>query len=120
MNTSLLAQNAYAPHSTSIRTHQSIEYDAFAKVTSALKKAEASADRAQALHQNRSLWTILASDVADPDNELPASLRAQIFYLAEFTSQHTRKVLKNEADAAVLIDINMAVMGGLRQRSNAG
>ncbi len=70
----------------------------------------------QALHENRELWTLLATDVADKDNKLPAQLRAQIFYLAEFTNHHTRQVLAQDATADVLVEINTAVMRGLRQQ----
>jgi flagellar protein FlaF len=66
-----------------------------------------------ALHENRALWTILAADVADPDNGLPETLRAQIFYLAEFTDHQTSKILRGEGSADSLIEINTAVMRGL-------
>lgn len=69
---------------------------------------------AEAIHENRRLWTILASDVVDKENGLPAQLRAQIFYLAEFTESHSRKVLAKEATADALVEINTAVMRGLR------
>lgn len=70
---------------------------------------------AAALHENRRLWILLATSVADSENELPQSLRAQLFYLAEFTLQHSQKVLDGTASADVLIDINTSVMRGLRQ-----
>ena len=73
------------------------------------------ADMAAALHENRRLWILLATSVADPDNELPQALRAQIFYLAEFTMQHSQKVLEGKATADVLIEINTSMMRGLRQ-----
>lgn len=73
------------------------------------------ADLAAALHDNRRLWTLLATSVADSKNELPQPLRAQIFYLAEFTLQHSQKVLEGNASAQILIDINTSVMRGLRQ-----
>ena len=72
-----------------------------------------------AIHENRRLWTILAGDVADDGNTLPEQLRAQIFYLAEFTGQHSAKVLSGKAGVEILIEINMAVMRGLRQQEAA-
>lgn len=116
MNPSLLAQNAYAPRVAPIRTYTGVEYDAFAKITSALKSAADFTQKVAALHHNRSLWALLAADVADPENALPDPLRAQIFYLAEFTNQHTRKVLQKEAQVDVLIEVNTAMMRGLRQQ----
>lgn len=73
----------------------------------------------RALHDNRALWTALAADVAIGTNGLPRSLRAQIFYLAEFTVHHSRRVLAGEAGADVLVDINTAVMRGLRHGAGA-
>mgnify|MGYP000311731850 CR=1 FL=1 len=55
------------------------------------------------------------ADVASPGNALPSQLRAQIFYLFEFTQHHTRKVMDGEARADAVTDINTAVMRGLRQ-----
>jgi flagellar protein FlaF len=71
-------------------------------------------DLVAALHDNRRLWTILAVEVADEANALPRDLRARIFYLAEFIAQHTPKVLTREAGAEALIEINTAIMRGLR------
>ena len=71
------------------------------------------------LHENRRLWVLFAGDVASKDNLLPDTLRAQLFYLAEFTLQHTSKVLDGTASVDVLIEINTAVMRGLRQQEIA-
>jgi flagellar protein FlaF len=51
---------------------------------------------------------------------LPRALRAQIFYLAEFTRQHTSKVLRGDAEVTPLIDINTAIMQGLAGHGTAG
>ena len=72
----------------------------------------------EALHENRILWNTLAADVALPENALPEDLRARIFYLAEFTAQHTRKVLRNEDTAVPLLEVNAAILGGLRTKGN--
>jgi flagellar protein FlaF len=69
---------------------------------------------AAALNDNRKLWNIFLVDVADPQNPLPDDLRARIFYLAEFTRVHTAKVLARQADVAPLIEINTAILRGLR------
>ncbi len=112
-----MAHRAYAPSAESIRTPRSIEFEVIARITHRLKKAVLSADRRaiiDAMHENRLLWTTLATDVASPDNALPEDVRARIFYLAEFTAQHTRKVLNNEATAVPLLEINAAILGGLQ------
>ncbi len=118
MNAILQAQQAYAPTQVSIRTERSIEAQLVSRVTARLKKAISTPpinfpELAAALHSNRRMWTTLAAEVAEPDNALPESLRAQIFYLAEFTDQHSQKVLNQKADASALIDINTAVLRGL-------
>jgi flagellar biosynthesis activator protein FlaF len=120
-----MARSAYASPGAPVRTARSTEYDAIARITARLKAAVTSqppgfAQLAAALHDNRRLWTTLAADVADPGNALPDALRAQLLYLAEFTDQHSRKVLAREADADALIEINTAVMRGLRGDRGAG
>lgn len=117
-----MAQTAYANLNAPTRTPRATEYDAIARITARLKEAAYSgkpcfARLAAALHDNRRLWMTLASDVAGAENALPPPLRAQILYLAEFTEQHSRKVLANQAETGPLIDINTAVMRGLRGES---
>lgn len=117
MNVSEQAHRAYAPTGIATQTPRSTEAKLLSQVTSQLQKLQNSADSfvdlAAAVHRNREMWTILAGDVADPDNELPDTLRAQIFYLAEFTHDHSQKVLRKNATVAPLIDINTAVLRGL-------
>jgi flagellar protein FlaF len=115
-----MARTAYGSQA-GVRTDRSVEYDTFARITAALRKAAEAAKAnfaafAQALDDNRRLWTIVAADVADGGNGLPQQLRAQIFYLAEFTIQQTRKVLRGEASADILIEINTMIMRGLRSQ----
>ena len=113
MNAIELAQRAYAPTMSAVRTPRSSEHQLFTQITARLRRAEKHADLVQALHDNRKLWTTLAIDVADDNNNLPDTLRAQIFYLAEFTQFHTSKVLRRQANQQALIDINDAILGGL-------
>jgi len=122
VNATSLAQNAYSSAVAPVRTDRDTEYGAFARVTQRLKHSSAKKNHSEfvtALHENRQLWTLLAVDVADAENELPQALRAQIFYLAEFTLQHTSKVLSGEATVESLIDINTSIMRGLRQQAVA-
>ncbi len=118
MNALNLARSAYAGTATPIRTDRGTEYDVFARITHQMKSAAEHPDRfpalVQALHENRRLWTILAADVSGKDNALSETLRAQIFYLAEFTKHHSRKILAGEGTIDALIDINTAIMRGLR------
>ncbi len=114
-----LAQRAYGQTAAPTRTARGTEYDVMARVThrliaAARKGKKGFAELCRAIHDNRQLWTLLAADVADDQNLLPDEIRARIFYLAEFTQTHSRKVLRREATIAPLVEINSAVMRGLR------
>ena len=101
------------------RSLRSVEYDLIAQVTQRLRAAWDNRGRdfpslVRALADNQQLWSTLAADVATPGNSLPAALRARLFYLYEFTNHHSRAVMDDRASVEVLIDINTAVMRGLR------
>lgn len=115
------AQRAYAPGAGSIRTPRSVEFEVIARITHRLKHAIQTQEKRMlidVLHENRKLWNTLAADVASSTNELPQELRARIFYLAEFTNQHTSKVLRNQATAVPLLEINAAILGGLKSEGS--
>ncbi len=118
MNASELALQAYAPISSPLRSDRSMEHQLFADITAKLSSAGAKGSidfprLAGALHDNRRLWTVLAAEVSQADNLLPADLRARIFYLAEYTAVHTSRILKGEADVTALVEINTAMLRGL-------
>lgn len=127
MTATLMAQRAYGAAARPLKTARGTEYEIFAEVTAALAGAGRApqdddsfetrgrrfAALVDAVHRNRQLWTTLAADVASKDNALPSPLRAQLFYLAEFTDNHSRAVLRG-GDVAPLVEINRAVMQGLR------
>lgn len=120
MNVTEQARQAYAPKHFPLRTPRSVEAELISQVTANLKKSSGDPKNnfpalVAALHDNRRLWTTMAADVADNLNSLPSNLRAQIFYLAEFTEFHSAKVLNGEADSDVLIEINTAVLRGLNK-----
>ncbi|MDT8857996.1 flagellar biosynthesis regulator FlaF [Paracoccaceae bacterium Fryx2] len=119
MNALNLARNAYGRPEAPVRSARSVEYELFARITQRLSQAwsRRKTDHAglvAALHDNTQMWRTLAADVASSANALPTALRAQLFYLFEFTAQHSPKVLESGASAEVLVDINTAVMRGLR------
>jgi len=119
-----MARTAYSSAAAPIRTLQSTEYDVFAQITGRMNTAIARGkagfpELVAALHDNRRLWIMLATDVASADNALPQALRAQLFYLAEFSLQHSAKVLDGSGTADVLIEINTTLMRGLRQQEVA-
>jgi flagellar protein FlaF len=119
-----LARTAYSPVNAPIRTGRSVEFEAFARTTRELKRAAENPALgfpalARAIHENRRLWIALAADVSDPDNELPDDLKARIIYLSRFTSEHSGLVLRSKAPVNILIEINAAIMRGLRPREVA-
>ena len=120
MNVIEQARQAYAPAQFPLRTPRSVEAELISKITANLKKSALNSRQSYptfiaALHENRRMWTTMAVDVADKDNSLPSSLRAQIFYLAEFTELHSSKVINEDANVDVLIEINTAVLRGLNK-----
>ena len=119
MTVHLMARRAYARPDVSARNPRSVEYDLLARCTADLNGAWNRRDTdfatlAKALDANLRLWATLGADVADPGNALPRPLRAQLFYLYEFTAHHSRAILEGASSVSVLVDINTAVMRGLR------
>ena len=118
MSAPALTQNAYGDATRAMGTPRNVEYQVFSQITGQLNRASEKGkpfgELALALHENLRLWTIIVTDVASAENGLPVSLRAQLADLSKFTRSHTQKVLRQEADAAILIEINTAVMRGLR------
>jgi flagellar biosynthesis activator protein FlaF len=116
---SRLLRTAYARPDAPTRAPRDVEYDLLSRVTGQLARSWANRVQdfpalARALNDNLRLWRVFAADVAEPGNALPDALRARLFYLYEFASQHSPKVLDHGASAEVLIDINTAVLRGLR------
>ena len=120
MNAIEQARQAYAPRHFPLRTPRSVEAELIGQITSRLEKSSKDPRGSfpalvAALYDNRRLWTTMATDVADSSNSLAPQLRAQIFYLAEFTELHSQKVLRGEATAEVLIEINTSILRGLNK-----
>lgn len=108
--------------SSVVRTARDAEYDVFSRVTRMLRQAHMTEDGLElivAVDKNNQLWTILASDLADPGNKLPDQVRAGLLSLAGFALRHGHQALAGKVGIAPLIDINMAMMRGLRQEAPA-
>ncbi len=119
MSTAQLAHQAYAKAGSEVRSPRQTEYAAFSRISHALRNAALEKQRnypgfVAALSENRRLWSTIAVDVADENNGLPQDLRARLFYLAEFTEEETRKILRGKGDVGALIEVNAAIMQGLR------
>lgn len=119
MNAHSQAQRAYLAASAPTRTPRNMEYDAVARITHRIRSADQLGNEGfsalvEALYDNKKLWNIFAIDVADAANQLPKGLKAQVFYLAEFTQQHTSKILARQASVGPLLEVNTAILRGLR------
>lgn len=124
MNTLDLARRTYARPDTPARSPRDVEYELLTRITRRLVTSWSNRrldynDLVAALHDNLQLWRTFAVDVAEQGNALPDALRAKLFYLYEFTQQHSPKVLDGSAGIEVLVDINTAVMRGLRGEGGA-
>lgn len=108
--------------SSILRTPRDAEYEVFSRVTRMLRQAAEGgqgADLIAAVHKNNELWTILASDLAGAGNGLPDQVRAGILSLAGFALRHGHQAMAGKVKVDPLIDINLAMMRGLRQEAAA-
>ena len=102
-----------------VRTPRGTEYTLFAQITARLKALDESdlagfPVLAAAVTDNQRLWGALAEDLMSDANSLPVPLRAQLVSLAEFVRRHSLAVLGGRARIGAHIDINTAIMKGLR------
>ncbi len=119
------APTTYGHHGLGLKLPRAQEYDVIARITSRIKAAQAGLPTgfpalAAALAENRLLWVALATDAALPENPLPLGLRVQILNLAQFTLQHTARVLDGTERCDALIDINLAILKGLSGKGAEG
>lgn len=117
------AKAAYGTARQHTRNPRETEFQLIGQITARIAAASSKPDNfpalASAIAENRTLWARIATFVSDDSNELPEALRAQLFYLYEFVTQHSSKVLNRTADASALIDINRSVMQGLASQAKA-
>ena len=119
-----MSLQAYQQAATRAESPRDMEYRLFAQVTKALMDAAALdrsevGKRADALDWNRRLWSTLGADCSDPDNQLPAPLRASFISLSIWVSKHTSAVIRRQEDIEALIDVNKMIMQGLASQGDA-
>lgn len=103
--------------SPALKGARDVEYDAFSRVTRMLKLAPrdcAGEATITAVTRNNELWTLLATDLAGPANALGDQVKAGLLSLAIFSLKHGQAVLCGRGTTDALIDVNLAVMKGLR------
>ena len=123
MNPNAQARDGYGVAAPT-RTARGSEYAVFAQVTRRLSAVDetdraAYGQLAQAVIDNQRLWGTLAEDLMLDANVLPIALRAQLISLAEFVRRHSLSVLQGKAKVSALVDINTAIMRGLRGDAEA-
>lgn len=116
------ARHGYKTVQREMNSDKGIELKVFVSVTAALnqvdpKAADTHSQLADALVTNAKLWNILFIDLSSQKNTLPLDLKTRLMTLAEFTQEHTQKVLRGDADHSVLVDINKSIIAGLRAQS---
>ena len=123
MSFSAASQDAYRSAMRITSSPRDVEYRVFADVTAELRRAARDdAPKPEvigALHRNIELWNVLCTDVVSSDNKLPDALKAQLLSLAAFVNRHSRQVRRGEASMDPLIDVNAAVMRGLKAVADA-
>lgn len=120
MNALLKAKSAYTARKAPTRTLRDTEYEIVARITRRMiaasnpKDIEGFKELVHAVNDNRKLWSLFTVDLASTGNELPPSLKAKLLSLANFSRDHGSKVTRRKASAQPLIEINTAIMRGLR------
>ncbi|MGR3322012.1 MAG: flagellar biosynthesis regulator FlaF [Pseudooceanicola sp.] len=120
-----------AAYKRTIRESESprqIEARVFARITGDLRDNRADFDAAQtrearigvlsgglgkALRDNQKLWTYLRDDLAQPGNQLPPQLRAQLLSIALWVDRQTAQVMGGAQGLSALIDVNAHILAGL-------
>jgi flagellar protein FlaF len=97
-----------------------IELQLFSSITARLRAqttketTQLNSVMAQALIDNAKLWNILFCDLVTEENQLPLETKKNLISLAEFTQQHTKRVLSGQAGMGILVEINDSVIIGLK------
>ena len=122
MTAAHFAQQAYKNSQRELASEKSIELQVFSQITSRLRAVDMTetggmSKLAEALTDNVKLWNILFTDLSLDSNKMADDLKAQIMSLAKFTQSHTFEVLAGRAKHDVLIDINQAMINGMRAGS---
>lgn len=101
------------------RDPRSLEHEAIRRATAALLSAREGPfpALAAAVHRNRLLWAHLGAQAADPANALPPELRARLLWLARYAADRGSHVLREKGGVEDLVEVNRAVMQGLRRNA---
>ena len=113
-----MSLRAYQKAAQRVENPREAEYRLFGEVTRALMEAS-KADakdfqtRIQALDWNRRMWSVLATDCAQPQNSLPPQMRARIISISYWVGKYSSAVMRGKESFEPLIEVNRAMMQGL-------
>tara|TARA_R110002094_G_scaffold37441_6_gene50369 strand:- start:9416 stop:9862 length:447 start_codon:yes stop_codon:yes gene_type:complete len=113
-----LAYKAYGQVQQRTASDKGIEHALFLQITEALEEVARSdspspAAKADAIHRNQQLWTLLATDLLNPANSLPIDLKSRLLQLSKFVQKSSLEILSGDGDIADLIEINRPIIAGL-------
>jgi flagellar protein FlaF len=113
-----LAFKAYGQVQQRTASDKGIELALFLQITEALEEIARSdspspAARADAIHRNQQLWTLLATDLLNPSNSLPIDLKSRLLQLSKYVQKTSMDVLSGGGDIVDLIEINRPIIAGL-------
>ena len=108
----------YAAVQRETLTGRALEREVVIRITARLEGADTSAPGGptaliSAGEENRRLWTTLAIDLANPQNQCSDELRAGLISLAAFVQGHSRSVISGTASPQILVEINRNIIKGL-------
>lgn len=92
----------------------------FERVTAQLREAAQLQSRTEAFHQallaNRRLWAAVVADVGHPNNRLSQATKESLISLGLWVQQESTAAASGKSDLSALIDVNEAIIGGLRKQ----
>lgn len=114
-----LAHKAYGEVRNRTADNKSLEHALFRQITDGLIEAKDlektdPSKWADALNRNLELWTLLATDLLNPDNSLNEVTRKSLLELSIFVRRASMQILSGEGEIADLVEINESIMSGLR------
>lgn len=66
-----------------------------------------------AIWENQRMWLNFVADLSDPENALPASLRASLISIGLWVERHSQLVLKGAAGLGAMLEVNQNIINGL-------
>ncbi|HZF75428.1 MAG TPA: flagellar biosynthesis regulator FlaF [Acetobacteraceae bacterium] len=109
----------YAATHNAAATPRDIELRAFRYVNGLLAGARDVPARNDALHRTFRLWTILISDLAGPENRLPAELRGRLVSLGLWAQREAMARMDDQGSLEPLMALHRDMIAGLEAQRPA-